>query len=282
MTAPSFLNTGFAFTALPVTTVDVQDIINAIATMLTTTLSATPTAVYPSGERWTSLGGGAYKSPVDSAGRFCTITISRTTITRMQFRIDDPAGLLQDGEIDIAAGGSVVNIYGGPGHILVEANNAGTWETAAAILSDPTPEPLGTPNVYVWCRTSRTSAGGLQGNNASADWWMGRRWDGVNTTGSGFLQWLARCVMPAQDNSNTHLRTQAGSEVAAPAEMSVNKSGLPNSFLNAGKLYQCVIVDSNQVPGVDLNIPIDTGVTGQFRVLHLGPIGCAQFGIRKG
>lgn len=281
MTAPSFLNTGFAFTSLPISTVDVQDIINAIATMLTTTLSATPTTVYPSGERWTSLGAGVYKSPVDAGGRFCQITITRTTIVRMQFKIEDPAGSLMDGEIDIAAGGSVVNIYGGPGHILVEANNAGTWETAAAILSDPTPEPLAAFNVYVWCRTARNNGGSAIANNGSLDYWLGRAIGG-GTFGGGFSNIMARCHMPAQDTSNTHLRTQAGSDIAAPAYMAPAQTPNADSVLNAGKLYQCVIVDSNQVAGVDLNVPIDTGVTGQFRVLHLGPVGCAQFAIRKG
>jgi hypothetical protein len=281
VSGPSFIATGFAFTTLAGVT-DVQTIINAISTMLTATLSATPTGVYPSGEQWTSLGGGAFQAPTDVSGRFMKVTVVRTTIVRMEFKIEDPTGVLLDGEIDIAAGGSTVNIYGGPGHLLVEANNAGTWETARAIMTDPTPEPLSASTVFVWCATHRNAAGGgAIGNAANADYWSGRYYGGT-LAGVTFANLLARMRMPAQDNGSTHFRTQAGSDCAGPQYISVDSAANTDDNRNAGKLYQCVSVDSNQVAGTDLNIPIDTGVTGTFRVLHLGPNGMTQFAIRKG
>ncbi len=283
MTAPSFLNTGFAFTALPGSTVDVADIVTAVTTMLTSTLSATPTSVYPSGERWTNLGGGVFKSPVDAGGRFCKITIIRVSALVLTFNIDDPTGLMWSGRIQIAGAGSVVNIYGGPGHIFIEANNAGTWEVCCAVLSDPTPEPLAAYVVYVWCRTSRDGASTLIANNGNLDWWGGRLMAGATIQSSGgFLKVGCRPTMKAQDSSNTKLLTQAGSDVAAPMYISDMNTANVDPMYNCGKLYQCVTIDSNQVKGTDLNIPIDTGVTGVFRVINLTSGGAVGIAVRKG
>jgi hypothetical protein len=283
VTLPSFLNTAFAYTPLSNVS-DMATVITAVDTMLTSTLPVTPTAVFPSGQRWTNLGSGVYKSPVDSAGRFMLVTLVRVSAIRLQFRIDDPTGLLQDGRMDLSNVNSPVFIYGGPGHLIIEEFNSqsGVWEICAAIISDPTPEPLLASPVYVWCRTSRDAGGGLQGNNGSCDWWMGRNSGGSNTTGSGFVKLLTRPHMPAQDTTATHLQTQAGSNVAAPAAIEIPITTNANNQRNVGKLYQCCLVDGNQVAGGDLPIPIDTGVIGTFRVLHLGPAGCVQFAVQKG
>jgi hypothetical protein len=285
VTAPSFLSTGFATVSLPGTTVDVTDIINAVATLLTTTLSATPTPLYPSGERWTSLGGGAYQSPLDSAGRWMKLILTRTSATRLKWDLYDPTGQVMNGvsggtncgEIDIAAGGSVVNIFGGPAHIVVEANNAGTWETAMGVITDPSPEPLASSNVYVWGRARRDTTSGVVANSQNLQYWLGRF---MNGTTAGYNNLGAIVAMPSQFTTASHLRTQAGSEVAAPQYITpwLGSGSVPG--LNAGRLYQHVIVDGNQVPGVDLNIPIDTGLTGQFHVLQIGT-GGNQLAVRK-
>lgn len=283
MAIPSFLNTAFAFTALPGTTVDVQDIINAIDTMLTVTLPSTPTAVFPSGERWTNLGGGVYKSPLDTAGRFMTVKVTRTTITRLGWEVSDPTGILFTVEIDIAAGGSACNIYGGPGHLVVEANNAGSWEVARAFIVDPTPEPLGSYPVYVWGTGRRTSAGALI---ASADlwrFWCGRYYGGTVVSAAGTPSGVINGppVCAGTDNVNMKLRTEAGSDVAFPYFMSPDISSGANTFLNGGRLYQTIVVDFDFGAGADVTVPIDTGVTGVFRVTRMTSAAPRTFAVRK-
>lgn len=283
MAIPSFLNTGFAFTTLPGTTVDVQDIINAVDTMLLTTLSATPTAVFPSGERWTSLGGGVYKSPLDTAGRFMTVKLTRTTITRLGWEVSDPTGVLFTVEIDIAGAGSACNIYGGPGHLVVEANNAGAWEVARAIMVDPTPEPLGAFPVYVWGTGRRTSAGVLIGSADQWKFWCGRYYGGTVVSAAGTpvntIEGPPCCI--AINNANMKMRTEAGSDVAFPYFMSPDSAAGSNLPLNGGRLYQTITVDFDYGAGTDATVPIDTGVTGVFRVTRMTSVAPRTFAIRK-
>lgn len=280
MSAPSFLATDFAFSALSGVT-DVQTIMDALATMLTATLSNTPTAMFPSGQRWTALGGGVYKSPVDAAGRFMTLTLVRTTIVRLRWTVADPGGTIRDGEVDIAAGGSQVEIYGGPGHAMVQCNNAGSWEIARAFMTDPTPEPLASASVYVYASTWRDTGGGIQGGSFVTGAF--RFYGGTLSSAVVFNYTLwARPQMPAQDTANTHLRTQAGSDIATPFFAACPRANGEDNWLVGGRFFQAVVVDGNNAAGSDLTIPIDTGVTGIFRVTRFAVDGARQYAIRKG
>lgn len=283
MATPSFLNTGFAYTALPGTTVDVQTIMDAVATMLTATLSATPTAVFPSGEQWTSLGGGVYKSPVDAAGRFMTIKMTRTTITRLAWEVSDPTGVLFTVEIQIAGAGSACEIFGGPGHIVISANNAGAWEVARAFMVDPTPEPLGSFPVYVWGTGRRTSAGALIGQADTWRYWCGRYYGGtvVSAAGTPTNSIEAPPCCASLNNGNMKMRTEAGSDVAFPYFMSPDSVSGGNAWLNGGRLYQTIVVDFDFGSGADVTVPIDTGVTGVFRVTRMTSAAPRTFAVRK-
>ncbi len=278
MTVPSFLNTGFAFAQLPAAT-DVQNIMDAVATMLTSTLSATPTGVYPSGERW-SQAVFTFTAPTDIGGRFMKVTLARTAQNRMEFKMEDPGGVIFDGEININIAGTLVNIFGGPGHLYIEADNAGTPDIAHAVLVDPTPEPMSVSTVYVYGRVARSVGGALLANYMAADFWL-QRFRGGAVTSTSFYQNGARPTMPAQDNASTHLRTQAGSDVVAPMYMGSDTNFFGGNWLNGYKIYQAVVVDINNAPGTILNVPIDVGITGQFQIVNVNN-GSVALAIRKG
>ncbi len=283
MAPPSFLNTAFVFTTLPGTTVDVQDIINAVDTAILTTLPNTATDVFPNGERWTSLGGGVYKSPVDAGGRFMTVKLTRTAATRLGWEVSDPTGVLFTVEIQIAAGGSACNIFAGPAHLVIEANNAGAWEVARAIMVDPTPEPLTSFPVYVWGTGRRTSAGALIGSADTWRFWCGRYYGGTVVSAAGTpsngIEGPPCCI--AFNNANMKMRTEAGSDVAFPYFMSPDSVSGGNSWLNGGRLYQVITVDFDFGAGADVTVPIDTGVTAVFKVTRMTSAAPRTFAIRK-
>src|SRR5579871_3505022 len=252
---------------------------DAVNTMLTSTLSATPTGVYPSGERWSNAAF-VFTAPSDIGGRFMKVTLTRLSQSRMEFKMEDPGGVIFDGEIDINIAGTLVNIFGGPGHLYIEADNSGTPEMAHAVMVDPTPEPLSVSTVYVYGRVARSVGGATLANYTAADFWL-QRFRGGTVTGANFYQNGARPTVPVQDNSNTHLRTQAGSDVVAPMYMGSDSSVFGGNWLNGYKIYQAVVVDFNNAPGTILNVPIDVGITGQFQIVNVNN-GSVALAIRKG
>ena len=281
MTAPSFINTGFAFASVAAAT-DVQNIIDAVNTMLTSTLSAAATGVYPNGERWSLSGAGPYvfTAPSDNGGRFMKVTLTRTTQFRLEFKFEDPSGVLCDGEIDIAnPGPTPVNIFGGPGHLTIESINAGTRETAQAFLTDPTPEPMASSAVYVYGRVFRDTAGVVVTNRANSDFWAGR-YRGGTTTGTTLYQMGCRPTSQSYDGVNCHLRTQAGSDVVAPYYIGSDTASFGATWLNGNKAYMHIAVDVNNAPGSILTVPIDIGITGTFYVLGLSD-GSVAMAVRK-
>jgi hypothetical protein len=254
---------------------------DAIVTLLTTTLSATPTGVYPNGERWTNSPAYTLTAPSDNGGRFMVVVLVRTTQFRMEFKVSDPGGVIYDGEIDIAnPGPTVVNIYGAPGFLTVESNNGGTWETAQAVMTDPTPEPLASGTVYVYSRQPRNTTGALVTNNSLYDFWMGRYRNGTTTAGTYYGFGIHPQGTSVTANLNYHIRTQAGSDVVAPAYIGSDNSNFGGVWLNGGKAYMLLIVDANNAPGAILTVPIDVGITGQFQVLHLAD-GNGNLAVRK-
>lgn len=281
MTVPSFVGTGFAFTQLAGVT-DVQTIINAVTTMLTATLSNTPTGVYPSGERWSAVGGGpvVYTAPSDNGGRFMKLTLGRTAVNRLQFKYEDPSGVLADGELDIDVTGTAVNIFGGPGHVWIEADNAGTWEVCAVFMVDPTPEPLAASSTFVFGRVWRNNTGAVISGNNNGDTWIGRYTGGASYN-TLFYTNACRPRIFISDNSNGRLRTVAGSDVVAPMYMGNDSANFGGNWINTAKIYQAIVVDSNQLAGAILMVPVDVGVTAQFQVSHLPAFGSCALALRK-
>lgn len=283
MAVPSQYNTDFAFQSLA-SVADVQAIMDALLTMLTSTLSSNPTQAFPTTQQWSVVSGTTYKSPVDARGRYMTVALTRTTIGRLRFVFSDPSGVLYDGEIQISGTG-VVNLYAGPGHIFVESNNGGTWEVARAFITDPTPEALDSGVSYVWCIAHRSNTGALTSNANLPEYWCGRYTGGAVFPGnpSQGNQIGGRPLMPGSDDGNTHIQTEAGSDVAMPVGIGISSSNanLGADNFNAGKMYQACWVDNSNSQGSVLAIPIDAGVTGNFKVTGLDASGGVRLAVRK-
>lgn len=287
MTTPSFLNTDFAYKQDTGVT-DVQTIMDDLGTMLTSTLATATTGVFTTTQRWSRTAGTAgsttqaFQSPADARGRYMKVTVIRTSAVRMEFKVEDPTGVILDGEIDIAAGGSTVNILAGPAHVYIEANNSGTWEVARAFMTDPTPETLDACPVYVWASAHRVAAGTTLSNGNDCRYWSGR-YTGGTGIGTGAVASVAGCPFALIiDSTSLGLRTHAGTDVVLPAGVSLGSSS--SDFVNnyhCGKFYQAVWVDQANGAGSIIAVPIDAGVTGNFLVTNLITTGGFKLAVRK-
>ncbi len=280
MTAPSFLATAFTYNTLTGTT-DVSNIMSTLATMLTSTLPTTVTNQWPNGQRWTNPSGNTYKSPPDAAGKFMLLTLTRPFATRMQWTVSDTGGILCDGVMNINAAGSNVELYAGPGHAIVAALNGAAWETCRTFMTDPSPEPLAA-NIasYVFAQTQRTT--GAVDMTPSMHSYQFRFYAGTlsNVVAPNYGAYAIPFLFP-QDTTNTHLKTQAGSEVVQPMFNAIPSANAIDDWKVSGRQFQTVTVDANNAAGSEIAVPIDTGVTGTFKVWRGGASGCRQWAFRK-
>ncbi len=281
MTVPSFLATEFAFTQLTGIS-DVQGIMDAIATLLTSTITNTVTEQWPNGQRWTNVSGTTYKSPTDAGGRYMQIVLTRSAANQMRTQVSDTAGQLADGILNISSGNAQVNIFGGPGHLYAEALNGSTWELTRAFMADPTPEPLASDlSSYVYATSWRTSGNVAQSPNFLS--WQ-YRFTGGTLSNAVLFNYGALAVPwfpPQASSTNTHLMTQAGSNISVPYYTAIPSANGVDDWKPSGKLFQVLLVDSNLTQGSEITIPIDTGVNGVFRITHQAATRSMLFAVRK-
>jgi len=249
---------------------DVNTIIGDIRTSLTSTL--------PSADRWTESPSGTFKSPPDLRGRFMKVTLTRTSATRLAFQLSDFNSFqIVNGEIDVAVAGSPVNMYTGPYHLYIEANNGGAWEFARATLTDPRPEALDAHPFCTFGNSSRNSSGTLLSNANHPDYWCFLQEDSTIVTN---VQWGTHPTHYNDDTANGHCQSESGADIACPLVLCTRSSSL-NDYYPAGKAFQAVYVSRDNAPGVQMSIPIDVGVTGNFQVTQMQATGCAVLAVRR-
>lgn len=264
MTVPSFYNTDFRRIEVA-GSVDVQDVIDDIIDELTVQL--------PVASRWTSLGGGAYRSPYQDptgANRFMSVTLTRVSAVLMGFHIKDKNGTtIRNGSIQFTTS-FTYRIWSGPYHLCVEFEyGTATYEQAFAVMLDPTPFGLQSIWPYVCAWTDRTSVGTADVTPYSNTCYM------TDTPGA-----VARIMMSTL-GVDVCLRTTGGNDIVLPAEVSVYSSSI---YYGAGKMYQFAVVSSLIAYKTAMTVPLDSGTTGQFEVLGKQSPGTANSGrlaIRK-
>jgi hypothetical protein len=236
---------------------DVQDIIDDLYDDLVTTLG------------WTCTVGGktqtptTYKSPVGDYGatHYFTVQFTRAAATQLNIVAKDGYGLQINNEtsqnLNVAGGGSDVSTYCGKNrpYVCINAQQAvpQTWWCCEV---DPYPEITNPP---VWL-----CAGGPYTNanvHSSYDYsneahWMNKVYGSLAYNITPSYAWY--CVgYPFTTPSS--LTTQSGALLFIPITFQ-------NYDLVFGKLPNVLWVDSLQAFNAELTVPIDTGVTGVFRV----------------
>lgn len=248
MSIPSTYDTGFARSEITGKS-DVQDLVDAVNTMLTSTLAVA--------DRWTSLGSGEYKAPVDAYGRTMYVVVTKVSTTRMQFLAKDHKGsTIYNGTIDFATS-YTARVWAGPGHLVVEMEyGSTTFESAGVVMSDPLPFDPSTVGIYVMAWTRRNSSG----TNVSDDFDKGVCLDGKAADGP-----VGRLALFHSGDSGNAVKgnTEGGSQVVLPAELCIDLGG----WRSSGRLYQLAVVPSGVSAKALITVPLDVGVTGIFEVL---------------
>lgn len=205
---------------------------------------------------WTEPTSQNFKSPVDSAGRFFTVILTRTAATRLEWKVTDQnAVTICDREIDIASG-TTVNYYTGQSHAWIES--VATPEYAAAGILDSSPLSVGSYAICVYGSAFRTTAGGNDGS--------------FDTTGKMFMIDSTYNRMRAMGvnfaNQTMGGIDSAGNQLFIPCEFSCTVSG---NVRWHGKVFQAFLCDNSCGVGSVKTVVIGTaGEVGTFRIIGLG------------
>jgi hypothetical protein len=249
MTAPAFWATPFSYTALTGVT-DVNAIIAGIHTALTALA-------------WTDASGvgtGPWTSPVRADGISWSITMARTSATRITWTMKDQAGLAVNTAAilqDIDATGTPVQIYAGPLHLCVNTARA-TNETAWFAVLDQAPNLMHVPRAQYVC---------FNGPRSSAGTYTSYAWEHFYSMAPGATTYSAKNgygMIRVPATSSNHRITVAGTLVPVPAEY-----GDASSMLFWGRIPQAIAVCSTGLSvGSEVTVPIDTGVNAVFKVIN--------------
>jgi hypothetical protein len=244
------------FRRFQTTITSATDAINAIVDEITNQLSSDMSMQFPNGSKWTSLGGGVYKSPVDSAGRFMTVTLTTPTSTRVGFEIKDQVGsTLYDGSFDLT-NPSLLTIWSGPYHLSVWVDKGGGFYSwSSGFMLDPSPEEIGVHQFYTIARTKLDSSGVDIGIYNGDFWYM---LDGSGVAGIHRVVDYNNTANP----SAVDALTSGGSYIAIPAEvMRFSPSRV------AGKMYQTILVSKSIPAGTIItNVDVGGGIVADFEV----------------
>lgn len=243
MTVPAFLLSSYRY-------LETASVVN-VATCITDFRSETVTNGSPV---WTEPTANNFKSPPTSDGQFFTVVLSSILTTRLGVKILDMFGqTICDRAIDIDATGTTVRYFTGQCHAWIDSGRA-TAELGGGALIDLNPDTVGLQLYRTIGWGTRDTAGSL---NASTviNWYM---WDNATA------QLLGR-VNTQTSVSSYAGRTLAGSYIFLPLLTTTNIYGANTRWV--GRPFQMLLCSDDLVYGTEVDVPIDSGVTGKFRVV---------------
>lgn len=245
MTVPRFLQSTFQFDEdLAIT--NVATIITNLTTILT---GQTPA--------WTNPSAGVLVSPVDSAGRFMTLTLVATSATQLTMTVQDQNGIeVCTRSFVINGTPTTINYFTGQYHCYLESltGGSGSGEWLAGIMVDPTDYALQDNQNYVMGGGTRNSGGGADGATIYDQWFM-------LESGVSQVRQRARAVSTSA-GLNVGLLDFAGNPQFFPFDV----LGIPNGAnLWMGAMYQAYVTHSGIPAGVIKPVAIDNATPAQFR-----------------
>ena len=240
--------------------VDVQDVLDQLVQQFTVNHAVA--------DRWTSLGGGVYRSPAISGVYLevtfavldtedIAITVKRNSVTLMagRFRIDDT--------------GTDVRVYSGPSHFALVCSTDVVWAAlaeTAPILPPPWPYRAG-------CFSLLDSDGNPRGvvacNNVFSE----------HAAGGALTPSLAGIW--SQGAAGWYLQGLGGKQLKSTVDLTWTNLGNTESFM-LGTLFGLALVDRDQVDLVTVVVEVDTGTTRDFDVLPLANFKSGKMAIQRG
>lgn len=263
MTTPDFLNSSIIPYYYSQTTgmTDVNTIISDVRTALVTNLG------------WSEPTTARFKTPVDSAGKFFDILLTRVTATNLEILMRDYRGTtLYDRRIQIDAT-AAVNYFCSKFSFFIESLRA-TSECAWGSLLDLTPGAISDVDNKIIGSAFRTTADSADGNGSTISTHFG--------FDSGSAAATARLM---QQNANTGgsaiatMSTGAGTLLYREVAMTITQAG---NIRWTGRMYQALVGDATISFGSDKTVPIDDGgTTATFRCVGLTTANQMRLLLRK-
>jgi len=269
---PIFLDGSYRYFTRGLVT-DVQTIIDDLYAELVTGLG------------WTCTVGGignpdtTYKSPVGSMGEFFTINLQRvgvTPITTLLIVMTDSYGLQVNNEthqhLFIDAAGTDIFLYTGidKPYCVIDSERA-VPETWWGCQLERSPDSISRP-MWLCSGGPRTSGEVLTYNGMSYAHFMDHIGGAVIYNATPLQNWY-NFNRPA-GLLTSPMKTQSGALLFSPLEFVVGG-------MYYGKIPQALLVDAGQAFKAELVVPIDTGVTGTFKVTGGSTINAQRICRRK-
>lgn len=244
MTVPRQFQSSFYYTKYD----DVTDVANVITSVIAAALAQTPA--------WTNPTGNTLKSPVDSAGRFMKVTFAATTSLRLLMTVVDQNGITVSArELDIASGASI-GVYSGQFYMYLDVPGAATPEWIGAAIIDPYPYDYSNLNNYVIGGGYRSSAGSVDGNGTSWDFWF------MMESGTATLRQRGRAIALLSSGAGCGLTDAMDNVQLFPVDIASSISG---TVQWAGTICQAYLTDS-RVPAFTLKpVAIDDSTPASFK-----------------
>ena len=209
---------------------------------------------------WTLVSGDEYESPIPAVTasadqRSMRVLFSAISPTRLGFHVKDANGqTVHDGSFDITSN-AVMRVFSGPHQLVVEFEDAGVKEMGYANILDITPFPISSLGTYVVGSTHRSAAGAVQQNSI----------DECSMNDLGGVQDGRMGTFHTSISGGITGRTTGGSQMVLACEIHIEPAA--NVFRGAGKLVQMVLVETDLLPGDQVTVPLDDGITGDFFIL---------------
>lgn len=265
---PASYWSGTALKTALINVTDCQSVIDAMVLQMTSTL--------PAAERWTSLGGGEYKSPVDAAGFSMRLVLTRLSATRIGLLVKDHNGATpiagsSNGALNIDSGVNVW-VFSGPRHwAIATSSDSGNRRCAYASILDPSPEPLDAHTRRIAFHVPRSEAGTINDG-------VGDSVENIICQDYGGWGYLLRIVGPFIGGTSAEFRFPDGAYCSIGALVASHVSAA--NCAAAGYMNQFAIIDRGNADYTEVDVPVDTGVAGKFFVLPklsrtYGPISLA-------
>jgi hypothetical protein len=240
MTVAAFLNSSHYYTSIADVD-DVQDIIDALGTILKTT----------NDPAWTEPSARTFKSPVDADGRYYTVAVSRVDVDTLQLVVKNQSNTtIKTCRIDIDASGSPaveVKVYSGQYHLWIDSMRGNPENFRSGIL-DLSPQSQSAWSTVVYAQSHRDSSG-----NVTSQYNQILSISGV--ADAGLL------LVPSISYESGANVDPAGNLLYWPSF--VNSSNSSRTLL--GRMYQVLLGTSSIAFGTEITVPIDIGVTAKFR-----------------
>lgn len=261
MTVPNFLASSFYYSlgSSPIT--DVATIITDVRTILTSTNNPV----------WTEPVSGTFQSPVDSAGRFMRITLTRVTATRLNVILQDQNLLtIINRELQIPATAEVYYLTG-QYHFAIEVpNGTAVADHISCFMLDPSPYALSASQTYVMGNAYRAAGGSIDGQGTTMDQFY------MIESGAPAVRQRIRAVYNTTSTAIGLIDFQGNPQIF-PCDIWTQPSGIG---VWGGKPYQMYLVPTSIGAGTIKKIALDDGTLASFRVMLMNPQNGALIAIR--